>query len=226
MLAAEVSPISVAYHLACTAELARATGAPDVALTAAEAAVRICEDIGFVDYWQTRGPLAYALFDLGRIDDADEQFRRLLAVAEGRLDDFDAGYARLGLARIARARGDLGSADQQCREALPRLWAQRAAPFTIDTLELLAQLNTTGNRAQTGARLLAAGDSARRAIGYPRRPADDDAVSRAGAELRQSLGSSEFEQATNEGRRLTLDGAVEYASSRTGPTATPLHRLG
>ena len=39
--------------------------------------------------------------------------------------------------------------------------------------------------------------------------------------MRQSLGSSEFEQAKNEGLRLTVDGAVEYANRGRGQRRRP-----
>ncbi len=99
--------------------------------------------------------LAEVLYELGRLDDAESQYRRVLD------RDADNPRAHLGLSRIARDRGDLATA----RDHLARAAAR--APQLRATRELLAQTKSSPGDRQAAERELNRAAQAAEGVSWP-----------------------------------------------------------
>jgi predicted ATPase/DNA-binding CsgD family transcriptional regulator len=93
--------------------------------------------------------------------------------------------------------------------------------FYVDSLDALAHLALRAESYAEAARLLAASDAARDAMGYPRPPIDQPAHDEARTALRAALGGDALATAWDGGARLSLDDAVSYARRARGTRARP-----
>jgi predicted ATPase/DNA-binding CsgD family transcriptional regulator len=178
---------------------------------------------GGADTWfaaQALPGLGAALGALGRVEEARRVLERAVAVARG-----------LGMPRVAAdaleqqahlaAADDPGRAVDLHHQALTERVEHGLRAFSVDSLEGLATLAARAEPTPEAARLLAAADRARAAMGYPRDPAREPASAAAVAGLRAALGDGAFDQAWAEGARLTLDEAVAYARRARGARGRP-----
>jgi DNA-binding CsgD family transcriptional regulator len=88
----------------------------------------------------------------------------------------------------------------------------------VDALEALAGVATDMDSPQEAARLLGAASSMRRSIGYVRCVSERDGDL---AAVGKALGSDSFQDAYEQGRALSLDGAVAYARRGRGERKRP-----
>jgi DNA-binding NarL/FixJ family response regulator len=120
-------------------------------------------------------------------------------------------------------RGELADAEQLIRQATLQWHRCYDRMDTSDGIELLGVLAAARERFSDAARLLAAADAARQPLRYlaPGFTADRGAAARAAGQARDALGDDRFTQAWEQGRALTLDGAMAYAARKGGGRKRP-----
>jgi len=153
---------------------------------------------------------------LGDLDAADEQLAQVAALLDG-----NALYAMqtgldLARARLHRLRGEATSAAARAHEALACADAHELALATVDALEVLALLGADAGGAIEAARLLGAAEAFRERTGYCWRLPDHR---RALEEIRPGLEPRHLD----EGARLSIAEAVEYARRGRGGRDRPSH---
>ena len=137
--------------------------------------------------------------------------------ARGIFDELDAPgqvlYAQRLRGHAMLARGDLDQAGQVYRECLVPFQRERLGLTwsAMECVEGLAAIARHRGQAERAARLFAAADNFRQTRGYPRRALDQRRSAEQIADARTALGDAVFESASAEGRRMTLEEAVDYA---------------
>jgi DNA-binding CsgD family transcriptional regulator/tetratricopeptide (TPR) repeat protein len=162
--------------------------------------------------------LADALRRTGRADEAAAHADRALSM--GSVLDIPhvraAALDQQGF--LAAGAGDPSRAASLHHDALAIRVSAGLRTFWVDSLDALA--HDTDDPA-TAARLLAASDAGRAAIGYPRplvdRAGNDDAL----AAVRTALDADTFAEAWAQGSALALDDAVAYATRSRGRRGRP-----
>jgi predicted ATPase/DNA-binding CsgD family transcriptional regulator len=164
--------------------------------------------------------LAAALRHVGRRDEARTLVDRALALAR-KLDVPHLVADALEQSGLLTAAEDAGAAEDLHHEALALRVDHGLRTFVVDSLDALAGLACRAESSAEAVRLLAASDTARRSMGYPRpqidRPGHDATVDR----LRAALGGEAFSDAWAEGAGLSLDDVVAYARRARGARARP-----
>lgn len=173
-----------------------------------------------IDGWtaaRCRPVLAESLRRLGRLDEAAEQAR--LGVEDGRRygSHLVVGRALTQQARLV-AGYDLARAWDLQHEALATLREVNLSTLYVECLEGLAALAAQDDRYDEAARLLAAADGARDAIGAPRPPVELPEYQELVARLRES---DSFAEHWSEGAAMDLEQAVAYATRGRGPRNRP-----
>ncbi len=166
--------------------------------------------------------LGAALAAAGRPDQAAAALDRGVEVAQrlrmpGSLAEAYAAQAGLAAADPDR----LGRAVELHHAALTICVDHRLRAAQLDTLEALAQVGAALRPAADDVRLLHAAETARTDIGLPREAGQQRAYDRRTADLRRALGPTAYDRAADEGARLTLDQAVEYARRARGRRGRP-----
>jgi ATP/maltotriose-dependent transcriptional regulator MalT len=119
-------------------------------------------------------------------------------------------------ARLARADGDWSRSHALACDGLEQAAGAGHLIWATDLLELVALIASDLGRPAVAARLIGAAESQREATGYRRwRPARDE-LAAAMLAVRTALGGPAFDQATAEGRALTVPEAVAYARRGRG----------
>jgi DNA-binding CsgD family transcriptional regulator len=94
-------------------------------------------------------------------------------------------------------------------------------PAVAESLELLAGLAAQQESPLEAARLFGAADALREQLGYPRPPVEQPAHAADIALVTTALDPDAFERTRTEGRAMTLDDAVAYASRGRGDRKRP-----
>ena len=130
------------------------------------------------------------------------------------------GYAE---AILAWHRGQLAEAEQLARETVLDWHRCGDRMAASDGIELLGVLAAARERPADAARLLAAAQAARERLGYltPGFTAGRGAAERAAGQARGLLGEAEFGRAWTQGRGVSLEDAVAYATRRGGGRKRP-----
>lgn len=184
--------------------------------------------------------LAIRCLHLGRTEEADERYRRMIERLPGVADTIylaheiytlvAAGYDRheRGLspqssppvaacwhraqAERELRRGDVAAALDSAHEALT---IERATGLTrgrMFTLECLSRVLSGGGRHTEAARIHAACAAERARRGHVRVPCLQELLDASAATSRAELGDDAFDEATAEGNSLSLDAITEYAT--------------
>ena len=164
---------------------------------------------------------ASASVDRGELGAAREKARSALDRARSLDDKRGMATALLAMARVARADDRLDAAEAHCHEALRLQQHTSDRPGMVDAVELMAEIASTRRAFEEAARLLAATDMERRAMGYARAPSRRGAHEAAVEQIREALGSEDFEATWESGARLTLAEAIAYASRGRGSRLRP-----
>jgi predicted ATPase/class 3 adenylate cyclase len=201
----------LAWSLSSLAVLAYDLGELDRARVLLEESLSLAREVG------NQAMMAWALSHLGEV--VHGQGTPELATAltdEGiglwrRIGGFWVADALLGRGRIAQAAEELDRAAVLYLESLD-VWSRLGAPRGMAAcLEAIAGLTLAQGKPEVAARLYAAADTAREAIGAPRPPRLRAAHEQAIGALRRELGEDAFAAAWAEGRRLALEHACDYA---------------
>ena len=124
-------------------------------------------------------------------------------------------------ATVARAQGDSQRSESDCHQALALQNEHGDKWGVVDSLETLAELAAAQESYTETARLLAAAESLREAIGYVRYPVDRSASEAGLARLRDGLGEQALEEVWQEGAAMSLEEAVGYAERGRGERRRP-----
>jgi predicted ATPase/DNA-binding SARP family transcriptional activator len=187
------------------ATLAVVAGDQVAASRAVAEAGRLADELGWVDL-NRQVDLAAGLVALrdGRLDDADEIFRRVLGEQDNDASPMLASYALARLGTVAELRGDLDEADLCLGAAL------RYARVTGDprsealALEGLAGVRAAAGEGMEAALLLGAAAARREGVGLPLPDGEAVDVRRAETRARSSCGDDAVDAALAEGRTLAF----------------------
>ncbi len=131
------------------------------------------------------------------------------------------GLALQGAGRLARSQGDDGLAESLHHEALELTQKAGTRLEAVEALESLAGLAAVAESLAEAARLFGAAEGLRESIGYVRFLVEREAYEGDVALARRGLKEEEFRRAWEEGRAMSLDEAVAYASRGRGERKRP-----
>jgi predicted ATPase/class 3 adenylate cyclase/DNA-binding CsgD family transcriptional regulator len=131
------------------------------------------------------------------------------------------GLALQGAGRLARSQGDRERAESLHHEALELFQEARNKLDAVEALESLAGLAALAEGLAEAARLFGAAEALRESIGYVRFLVEREAYEADVAIVREGLTEEEFRRAWEEGRAMSLDEAVAYASRGRGERKRP-----
>jgi DNA-binding CsgD family transcriptional regulator len=163
-------------------------------------------------------PLVEAELSTGLHADAGTHLDELVALCETAGFRYFLAYALLLKARLARTAGDAAAAETVGHQALSLAVEVSARGRIVDALETLAGVALDLNSHKEAAHLLGAAADIRESTGYARCVSDRD---RDIASLRKAMGRDRFVTVFEEGRNLSLDGAVAYARRGRGERKRP-----
>ena len=126
------------------------------------------------------------------------------------------GWALYVLGRMARYQEDYGRARVLLGESLSVFREVGELVGTAHTLELWPHLALNSTEPARAARLFGAAEALRQIMGAPLPPSDRAEYERNVAAVRAQLGEEMFAAAWAEGRAMTMEQAVEYASREEG----------
>src|SRR5205085_680215 len=120
-------------------------------------------------------------------------------------------------------RGDAQQAAAMARESLGLLRSSGSRWYVAEALELLGAVASLRGQAQDAARLWGTAEALREATGAPIPRSNRNLYERSLANARAALDQAAFAAAWAEGRRLTLEQAIDeaLASEGTGTAAEP-----
>ena len=124
-------------------------------------------------------------------------------------------------ARLARATGEPERAESLHHEALAAALAAESVLQVPTQLEALAGLAALAESFPEAARLFGAAEAARDAHGLVRYTVDDDGYRADVERVRIALADTEFKSAWEQGRAMSLDEAIAYASRGRGERKRP-----
>jgi predicted ATPase/DNA-binding CsgD family transcriptional regulator len=220
-LARESSPFMVAFALLYRGQLDYARGDFADASAHLEEAVSMARDmrIALIISWGLRilGDVARARGNLKLSGTRGEE-----GVDVGRrAGGFALGLALQGAGRLARAQGDDDRAESLHHEALELFQEARNKLDAVEALESLAGLAALAESLAEAARLFGATEALRESIGYVRFLVEREGYEADVAIVREGLTDEEFGRAWEEGRAMSLDEAVAYASRGRGERKRP-----
>jgi predicted ATPase/DNA-binding CsgD family transcriptional regulator len=197
-------------------------GAPEVAIAWFERDARTTDPVSPDNLIVARAlpGLVAALRHLGRHEEARGLVDRAIALA-GKLDVPHLVADALAQSGQLTAPDDPGAAEDLHHQALALRVDHGIRTFMVDDLDALAGLACRADSFAEAVRLLAASDTSRAAMGYPRPSIDRPDHEATVARLRAALGDEGFAVMWAEGAGLTLDDAVAYARRARGTRNRP-----
>ncbi|MEX2555732.1 MAG: LuxR C-terminal-related transcriptional regulator [Actinomycetota bacterium] len=133
------------------------------------------------------------------------------------------GHASFALAQISQREGSLDDAENTLHDALGVLSERHLILEIVVALEHIATIACLKESFLESARLLGAPQGVRDLIGYPRPPISREDFESALESSRRELGDEVVAEAFDEGRALSLDEAVAYATRARGERKRPSH---
>jgi DNA-binding CsgD family transcriptional regulator len=131
------------------------------------------------------------------------------------------GLALQGMGKLARSQGDQDRSESLHHEALGLFQEARNKLDAVEALESLAGLAALAESCREAARLFGAAEALRESIGYMRFLVERERYEADVALVREGLADKEFARAWEEGRAMSLDEAVAYASRGRGERKRP-----
>ena len=164
--------------------------------------------------------LVGALRRMGRQADAVALAERAIAAERAFGTPFELANALDEMGHLIRDT-DRERARELYHDALATRMAHGMTTCYVDSLEALAGLASDRGHHTEAIRLLAAADSARERLCYPRPAVDEDAYAAGLSALRGAVEQDDFDQAWQEGLSLGLGDAVELVTRGRGPRNRP-----
>jgi len=131
------------------------------------------------------------------------------------------GLALQGAGRLARSQADYQQAESLHHHALELFQKAGYKLDAVEPLESLAGLAALAESLPEAARLFGAAEALRESIGYVRFLVEREGYEADVAIVREGLTEEEFRRAWEEGRAMSLDEAVAYASRGRGERKRP-----
>jgi predicted ATPase/class 3 adenylate cyclase/DNA-binding CsgD family transcriptional regulator len=166
----------------------------------------------------TLPPLIEAELSAGLHADAGTHLDELVGLCEAAGFRYFLAYALFLKARLARTVGDTAAAEAVGHQALSLAVEVSARGRIADALETLAGVALDLNSHKEAAHLLGAAAEIRESAGYARCVSERD---RDIASLRKAIGRDGFVSAFEQGRNMSLEGAVAYARRGRGERNRP-----
>lgn len=157
----------------------------------------------------------------GDLKAAKLQANEALGVAKQYDNVFISGLALTGLATVSSAEGGYREAEMKAREAVGLMASVQSKLGVVDALEALACAIARQEGHAEAARLLGAAEAIRGSIGYVRFPIEERGYLQTLTLVRDALESDGFDAAWSEGKAMSLEEAVAYASKGRGPRKRP-----
>jgi tetratricopeptide (TPR) repeat protein len=148
---------------------------------------------------------------------AKELFEESLALAREFNDTLSAGLALTELATLARQQGEVLVAIAFVEESL-RTLDPREKFGIVACLHALAMVASQEGEAERAAIIFGASHKLREEIGAPIPPFERDEYDLSAGRVQAQLGEDEFARLLAEGRSLTVDAAIAYASQKSPST--------
>ncbi|HTE65550.1 MAG TPA: tetratricopeptide repeat protein, partial [Candidatus Binatia bacterium] len=219
--ARETGPFQLAFVLLFRGQLDYARGDFKTATAHLEEAVMLARRmrISWAISWGLRalGDVARAGGDLeaagARVEEALEAGRKAGGLA--------LGLGLQGAGRLARSQADYQQAESLHHHALELFQKAGYKLDAVEPLESLAGLAALAESLPEAARLFGAAEALRESIGYVRFLVEREGYEADVAILRKGLTNEEFARAWEEGRAMSLDEAVAYASRGRGERKRP-----
>jgi non-specific serine/threonine protein kinase len=186
-----------------------------------EEAVKLYEEVVVLrrEIGDKRG-IAHSLFTLGFLVLRQGDYERAVALGEEGLamcreleDKWGIAISLFLLGLVARYRGDYKLAATLWRESLTLFWELRYKGGIVWCLEELAGAAGVQGQPERAARLFGAAEALRQVIGVPVWPSERADYDRSVAAVRAGLGEEAFAKAWEEGRKMKMEEAVEWALS-------------
>lgn len=188
-------------------------------LVSTEAAVREFGGPWFLMRWLLHaGSVALAQAELAV---AGRHLDEALATADGQSSAWCRAHALHLLGRVARREGRSVDAENRQHEALALALDRSLLPIVVLTLFALGGLAIDAESPSEGARLLAAAEGTRAAIGLELDPEHQATIDADNAQVRVELSVDEFQAASAEGRSLDAAEAAAYARRARGERGRP-----
>lgn len=148
----------------------------------------------------------------GRLEEAQQLFEDAVDASTEIGDQTTLAYSLSSLGHVLLAQGFLADAGQRQLESLLLFREQGERRGTAYVFEALAQVILAEGHPDRAARLLAAAQMLRTAIGAPLSEAERAEVDRTEQTARQGMGEGSFTEAWDEGKAMTLEQAMAYAA--------------
>jgi tetratricopeptide (TPR) repeat protein len=155
--------------------------------------------------------LGHVALKMGNLEEARRILESDLAIKRELGLQFLVAADLHGLGDLYLQKGEYQAAFLYANESLAIRRGFRHSLSTAGSLELLAAIAAAQGQARRGARLLAAAEGLREALGTPLPPVERPDVERCVAAARAALGEAEFAAAWAEGRAMSLEEAVALA---------------
>lgn len=210
------NPAAIGSALCSLGRLARQKGEP----VTAEGLFSQC-----ISFIQEAGecPPVVALLDLGELATslgdlpaARARFEQALALARRSVERPLIARAACGLGNVCRLEGKHAEAVSLLHESLGVNQEIGHLPGTSECLEVLAGLAADEGLWEKSARLLGAAGAVRELMGISSSSDPTDRHGEITASVREALGDDSYESALVQGRALSIDEAVDYASKGRG----------
>jgi predicted ATPase len=164
-----------------------------------------------------RNGLNWALQTTGTLPETDDEYRSALAEAEEHGSPDEVGQAHANLGRYHLYREDPERALPHLGESLDRTLRLRQKGAIASAFEAIAEGAMLLGDCERAARLLAAANVLREALGAAPRATAADRTERNVLKLRSALGADAFRLAWDAGERMTLEEAVAEARVLSAP---------
>ena len=167
------------------------------------------------------GALARLEADAGNVAVAQSHAEEAAEIGVALGNGWAVAAAKDVLGRVAQAEGGLGRAEALYHEALAFRSDRGFRPEVVESLEALVGLAVEFESWTEAARLLAAAARVRNDLGFRRWPVHQPSHDALLARTKDGLGQEAFDQASSEGRQLTLEDAVAYVRRARGERKRP-----
>jgi predicted ATPase/DNA-binding SARP family transcriptional activator/DNA-binding CsgD family transcriptional regulator len=155
--------------------------------------------------------LAEMLQSRGDLSRAQTLLEENLAASSERGDDWGVSLARLNLGILAVDKEEPERAETLLAATLRTFWRHQDVHYTVDCLDAIGQAYAAQGHGMRAAKVLGAAGAARKQLDVPVRLAERDRYERLMALSRRDLDEITWNAAWTEGRKMSIDEAVEYA---------------
>jgi predicted ATPase/DNA-binding CsgD family transcriptional regulator len=165
--------------------------------------------------------MAQAQLVLGEAEEAAAFLDEATSLAEAGAMTWVLGRIARVKAELRERKADLQEAESLAHEALGRGREAGDQLGVVDALELLARLVAKQDSHKEAARLWAAAETLRAALGYVRFPVERGPHEAAVGKAKDALGAEHFAAAWSEGAKLSAEEAIAYAVRGRGERKRP-----